>query len=339
MRIRRAATVSEPSYLHQLAKGLHLVPEQASLTASRVDTLALVLFGASAVLTLAVALLVGWFCLRYRAGSERVRASPASEGMSHRIELAWAGILLVAFLALFAWATKLYLDMYRGPADTHTVDVVAKQWMWKVQHPDGTREINTLHVPAGETIRLRITSQDVIHSVSIPAFRLKRDALPGRERFAWFQASEPGEYHLFCAEYCGAFHARMRGKVVVMEPAAFQRWLDDRAAGDSPVADGRALFRSYGCSGCHQGRSRIRAPNLAGIYGRTVPLSDGSTVRADEAYLRDSILRPNKHVVAGYAPRMPSFSDRIREGELQQIIAYIKSLEPGDWAPQQGSSE
>ena len=239
--------------------------------------------------------------------------------------------IFASFLVLFAWAGSLYLDIYRGPSDATTINVVGKQWMWKVQHPDGTREINTLHVPVDETIRLRMTSQDVIHSFYVPALRLKRDVLPDAYTDAWFTATEPGEYWLFCAEYCGKDHSRMRGRVVVLEQSDYQSWLSRQGESPAPEVAGGRLFRSYGCSGCHIGESTARAPSLAGVYGRTVPLASGGTILADESYLRDSILLPQKHVVAGYAPVMPSYSGQISEGEILQIIAYIKSLEPGDW--------
>lgn len=317
-------------YLPAPGDGLRLIPEQASSQAAQVDTLYWALLGVSAVLVLVLVLLVVYFGVRYRAGSKAARSGYFSAQTSRRLELVWALGLLLVFLGLFGWAGALYLDMYRTPEAGMTINVVGKQWMWKAQHPDGTREINTLHVPVGETVRLRITSQDVIHSFSVPAFRLKRDAVPDMYSYAWFEATKPGEYALYCAEYCGTDHSRMRGKVVVMEREDYQDWLARNGTDATPEAAGKRLFQSYGCTGCHAGESSVRAPDLAGVFGRPVPLADGTTIVADEAYLRDSILRPQKHVVAGYDPVMPSFEGQISEDEILQIIAYLKSLGRGD---------
>lgn len=316
-------------YLAELHKHLHIMPEQASAHAGRVDDLFLAL-GIYSVLLLAIlVILIVYFGIRYRAGSPGGRTGPNPSG--HWPEITFASVLFVTFLGFFIWGGELYLDIYRGPKDATTINVVGKQWMWKVEHPDGTREINTLHVPVGETFRLRLSSQDVIHSFFVPALRLKRDAVPGMHNTAWFTATRPGTYHLLCAEYCGTDHSRMRGKVVVMSRADYQDWLTRQGHGAKPAVLGKQLFHSHGCSGCHMGKANVRCPDLAGIYGRTVPLAKGNVIMVDEAYIRDSILQPSKQIVAGYAPIMPSFSGRISEGELQNIIAYIRSLRPGEW--------
>lgn len=319
------------TYIQDPDRGWQLFPVPASTAAGGVDLLFYVLLAVSVLMSLVVAALVVYFGIRYRKGAAAPRKPPPGRRATHAIEIAWASTLLVLFMALFAWGARDYLDFYRVPREALSIAVVGKQWMWKLQHPDGTREINTLHVPTGRNIRLDISSQDVIHSFYVPAFRLKRDAVPGARTSAWFKATEPGEYHLYCAEYCGTDHSRMRGKVVVMAPAAYQAWLERQGQGPSPAVAGKRLFSTYGCAGCHQGESAVRAPGLAGIYGRTVPLASGATATADEAYLRDSILLPDKHVVAGYEPLMPSFAGRIGEADLQRLIAYIKSLEAGDW--------
>jgi cytochrome c oxidase subunit 2 len=204
--------------------------------------------------------------------------------------------------------------------------VLAKQWMWKLEHENGRREIDELHVPLGQPVELIMTSQDVIHSFFVPAFRTKQDVLPGRYTSLWFTATNTGRFHLFCAEYCGTDPAHMGGDVIVMEPAQFQRWLTAHAATQSMAARGEDLFRHLGCSGCHGENASVHAPNLAGVYGRPVPLSDGTTVDADERYIRDSILLPRKEVAAGYAPIMPSFTGQIGEDDILDLIAYIKSL-------------
>lgn len=322
---------AESAYLPEVSKGLTLMPEQASAFSGEIDELFIALVVVCGLLTLAVFALIAFFGYRYRAGSRTNREARFGKAADHRLELGVLAVMLVIFMGLFGWAGSLYLEMFRGPPAAMTLNVIGKQWMWKVQHPNGTREINTIHVPAGETIQLRVTSQDVIHSFYLPALRLKRDVLPGTYREAWFTADKPGEYRLFCAEYCGSYHAQMRGKLVVMEPADYQRWLTRQGDSESPAVSGADLFQSYGCSGCHLGKQGVQAPSLAGVFGRAVPLAGGGTLVADEAYLRDSIMQPQKHVVAGFDPIMPSYAGQISEEEILQIIAYIKSLEPQDW--------
>lgn len=319
-------------YLPDIEEGLRFFPDQASRFAGDLDTFYIVLVVICGLLTLLVFVLICYFGYRYRVGNRGGRHSPPSIRTSQRIELGVLAIMFVVFMGVFAWASGLYLGQYRGPQSAMTLNVIGKQWMWKVQHPNGTREINTVHVPVGETITLRVTSEDVIHSFYIPDFRLKRDVLPGTYREVWFEATKAGEYRLFCAEYCGSYHSRMRGKIVALAPAEYQRWLSRQGERETPAVEGARLFESYGCSGCHLGESSVRAPNLAGVFGRPVPLAGGGTVTADEAYLRDSILQPQRHVVAGFDPIMPSYSGQISEDELLQIIAYIKSLEPEDGA-------
>lgn len=318
-------------YLWHVDQDLFLMPPQASLEAVRSDAVFFAMVGVSALIVLLVAVLLTWFCLRYRAGSNADRGHRPAAKNRHRLEISLGLSMFLIFMGFFFWSVPVYLDLYRGPEDALTINVVGKQWMWRVYHPNGIEEINSLHVPVGQPIRLRITAQDVIHSFFVPAFRLKRDAVPGMYTNLWFTATKPGTYRLFCSEYCGSFHSRMRGRIVVMTQSDYQRWLTRHGSEPSPAAAGKQLFQAYGCSGCHLGRSSVRAPSLAGIYGRPVPLANGTTIIADEAYLHDSIVRPVKHIVAGYAPIMPSFAGQISEGEILKIIAYIKSLEPGDW--------
>ncbi len=318
-------------YLPEIEDGLRLIPEAASTQAAEVDALYWALLAVSGVLVLVLAALLVYFGLKYRAGSPSSRQGRASRhARSHHLELAFAGVLLVVFSVLFWWASRLYLDIHRTPAASMTVNVIGEQWMWKAQHPSGAREINTLHVPVGEPIRLRIAAEDVIHSFFVPAFRIKRDAIPGTYTYAWFEATAEGEYSLFCAEYCGTDHSRMRGKVVAMSPEDYEQWLGENGGGRDLAAQGEQLFRSYGCDDCHLSVPTEQAPALAGAFGREVHLADGTRVTADERYLRDSILRPRKHVVAGYEASMPTFEGQIRADEILEIIAYIQSLEPRD---------
>jgi cytochrome c oxidase subunit II len=301
-----------------------LFPSSASNLAPRVDHIyfaLLLLCGAIAFLVLIVAL---FFCIRYRRGSPADR-TPAKSGPL-KFEITWTVIPFFIFLGLFFWAANVFFGMSRPPPDATEIYVVGKQWMWKVQHPDGRREINQLHLPVGQPVKLIMTSQDVIHDFFVPGFRNKQDVVPGRYTTEWFTPTKPGAYHLFCSQYCGTDHSRMVGWVYVMEPAAHARWLAQEPASDSLVAIGERAFHNRGCSGCHAPNAAIRAPLLDGIYGKQIPLSDSTLVTADDQYLRDSILLPNKQIAAGYQPIMPTFQGQIGEEELNAIIAYLKSL-------------
>ena len=295
---------------------------QASTLAAPIDHLFDAMLILSAIVVIGVFVAMIWFSVKYRHGSSADRS-----GQTHRnlgVELSWTLIPLALFIALFGWSIHLWRELRIPPADAAPVYVVAKQWMWKIQHPGGQREINTLHVPLGQPIRLVMTSQDVIHSFYVPAFRIKQDVLPGRYTQMWFTATKTGSFELFCSEFCGSGHARMGGQVVVMRPADYSRWLTDHA-GTGLAAQGAALFRQYGCSGCHGSQSSVHAPSLENLYGSTVALSDGSEVRADDRYLRDSIMLPLKQVTAGYVPIMPSFAGRIGEEDVLALVQYLKS--------------
>jgi cytochrome c oxidase subunit 2 len=305
------------------------LPAEASTIAPRVDHLLYAVTAVTAGVALAIFCVMIVFGIRYRAGSRAPRAEdvPAAQARARRrVEAAWTLIPLLLFLAGFAWAARVYVARGTPPPNALELFVVAKQWMWKLQHPGGQREIDEMHVPRGQPIKLVMTSQDVIHSFFVPAFRLKQDVLPGRYTEMWFTATSTGRFHLFCAEYCGTDHARMGGDVVVMEPADYARWLNAHRGAPDMATRGEELFRHYGCSGCHGATAAVHAPNLAGLYGKPVPLADGTTTIADERYIRDSILLPRREVAAGYEPIMPSFAGQIGEDDILDLIAYIKRL-------------
>lgn len=307
-----------------------LFPPQASNLAPKVDHIyfaLLLLSGTVAFLIFAVAI---FFCVRYRRGAKVDRTPP--KGGPTLIEITWTVIPFFIFLGLFFWAAEVFFGMSRPPENAAEIYIVGKQWMWKVQHPDGRREINELHIPVGQPVKLIMTSQDVIHDFFIPGFRAKQDVVPGRYTTEWFTPVKPGQYHLFCAQYCGTDHSRMIGTIYVMEPAEHAKWLAGEPGSDSLVAAGERAFRERGCSGCHAPNAAIRAPSLEGIYGRKVPLADSTLVMADEQYLRDSILLPNKQISAGYQPTMPTFQGQISDEQLNAIVAYLKSL--GDRTPE-----
>jgi cytochrome c oxidase subunit 2 len=243
-----------------------------------------------------------------------------------KIEVTWTIIPLLLMMGLYAWASEVYLKEETPPLNAIEINVVGKQWMWKIEHGEGNAEINELHIPVGQPVKLTLASQDVIHSFFVPAFRLKQDVVPGRYTSEWFEATKPGTYHLFCSQYCGNSHAQMIGSVVAMEPAPYARWLAENSSGQTLAQQGARLFRELGCSGCHMGSAVVHAPRLEGIYGKPVPLQNGQVVVADDAYLRDCILTPTLRVPGGYAPLMPTFQGHVTEEEVFQLIAYIKSL-------------
>jgi cytochrome c oxidase subunit 2 len=300
----------------------HLLPADAAVSATRLDSLALCLLLLTGAVALGVFVLMTVFAVRYRAGAQVDRSAAPSTGRS--LEIAWTVIPLLLFLGVYAWGAIDYVALYRPPARATPVFVVAKQWMWKAEHRNGRREVGELHLPLGTPVRMVMTSQDVIHSFFVPAFRIKQDVVPGRYTSISFTPSRAGEYDLFCAEYCGTDHAMMRGRVVVMPPAEFARWLTEGPRQPGMAARGFALYRSYGCSGCHDAGSSVHAPSLTGLLGRRVHLADGRELTADEAYVRDSILVPGKDVVAGHAPIMPSFAGQIGEEDILAIIEYIR---------------
>ncbi|MBV8126544.1 MAG: cytochrome c oxidase subunit II [Planctomycetaceae bacterium] len=304
-----------------------LFPDQASTIAKHVDALYFFALGIAGFFTAMICVLILAFAARYRRKSTADRLNPPTA--SRTLEIIWIGGPMLLMLTMFTWAAILFYKMYDPPVDALEVYVVGKQWMWHAQHSEGRAEINELHVPLGRPIRLTMTSQDVIHSFFIPAFRVKQDVLPGRYTTMWFEPAKIGRYHLFCAEYCGTNHSAMGGWVYVMEPVEFQQWLSQAGTGASMAEQGERLFVQYHCAGCHRGSQTVHAPRLEGVYGRPVPVQQGTEVRftlADYRYIRDSILRPKSEVVAGYEPVMPSFEGQITEPDLLKIIAYIKSI-------------
>jgi cytochrome c oxidase subunit II len=302
----------------------HMLIPEASTLAPRIDALFWVMVALCGLVAAGVFGAMIFFCVRYHRGHQVDRSG--WEAGSLGVELTWMLVPFAMFIAVFVWSLFLFADARTPPADARTLYVVAKQWMWKVQHPTGQREINTLHVALGQAVRLTMTSQDVIHSFFVPAFRVKQDVLPGRYTQLWFTPTRLGTFPLTCTEYCGLDHSKMGGVVVVLSPAGFARWLSLHGTGLSLAARGASLFRRSGCSGCHGSYSTVHAPPLEGVYGRSVHLTDGTTVMADERYLHDSIVLPNKQVVAGYAPVMPSFAGQLSEEDLLALIAYMRSL-------------
>ncbi|MEZ5652332.1 MAG: cytochrome c oxidase subunit II [Burkholderiaceae bacterium] len=298
---------------------------QASEYAASVDHLLAALAIFSVFICLAVSGMILYLSIRFRSGSPATRGR-VPKLLGREIEVVWTAITAFAFLFLFWWALTGWLSAERLPAGALEVHVQAKQWMWKTRQPNGVREINALHVPMDQPIVLYLNSQDVIHSFYVPALRIKQDVVPGRTETLTFTANQSGAFDLYCAEYCGTSHSRMRGQVIVMAPDAYTRWLDSRPRGETLIDIGKALFTAAGCAGCHASRSSVHAPELTGLYGRRIALADGRLVTADDAYLRDSILLPRRDIVAGFEPVMPDFSQSLDDGEVSALVAYIRSL-------------
>jgi len=302
---------------------LPFFPEQASSFASDVDALTLWLIAMSAFFTVLIAAMVIVFAIRYRRRSADEVGSKFDE--SPILEVTWTVIPLIIVLVTFAWGAKVYFRLYRPPANALEYNITGKQWMWKTQHPTGQREINELHLPVGQPVRLTMTSEDVIHSFYVPAFRAKADVVPGRYTTMWFTPTKTGRYHLFCAEYCGAEHSRMGGWITVQEPEEYQQWLASVPVPVTVAEQGSKVFARLGCQECHAAGSDL-APQLAGIFGSDVRLADGRTVRVDENYLRESILDPDAKLVAGFEPAMSSFRGQVNEDDLLALVSYLKSL-------------
>jgi cytochrome c oxidase subunit 2 len=308
-----------------------LLPEQASTFAGKVDALYLFLMAVSVFFTLLTAALVILFAAKYRRRSDADQ--PAPPHADNRIEIVCSAVLLVLVMVMFGWGASLFVKQSRPPAGAMEILVTGKQWMWKIQHPQGKREIDELHVPVGQPIRLTMTSEDVIHSFYVPAFRVKADVLPGRYTSLWFEPTKVGRYHLFCAEYCGTKHSGMIGSVVVMPQEDYQAWLGGGAAEGTLAQRGERLFTQLACVTCHAGGDSQRGPVLNGLYGSTVELASGETVKADADYIRESILNPTAKIVKGFAPIMPTFQGQVTEEQLLSLAEYIKALPPGKSAP------
>jgi cytochrome c oxidase subunit 2 len=305
--------------------GSPLFPEAASTMASRVDALYFFLVGITAFFSILIAVLIVYYAVKYKRRNAGDVGTPL-HGAAMALEVTWSVIPFVISMVVFVWGASIFFAMSRPPDETLNIYVVGKQWMWKFQHLDGQREINELHVPVGRPVKLIMTSEDVIHDVFVPAFRVKADVLPGRYTSLWFLPTKPGRYHLFCAEYCGTKHSGMTGEVIVMDPSEYQTWLSGGAPEGSLAEGGAKLFTSLACNTCHRSDTQGRGPVLDGLFGRTVKLQSGETLTVDEAYIRESILAPSAKVTAGYQPIMPTFQGLVTEEQLLELVEYVKSL-------------
>ena len=301
-----------------------LFPREASTIAPYADALYFFLVAMTIVGTIIVGILVVGFSIRYR--KDRHPVAVQIEG-STLLEATWTIIPLAIFLICFVWGALLYFRIYDPPTNAMNVYIVGKQWMWKAEHPGGQHEINALHVPIGRPVALTMISQDVFHSYSIPDFRVKREVIPGRYTTVWFEATDPGVYHLFCTQYCGTAHSAMIGEVTAMTPEDYDKWTRESTSGMSLAQNGERIFASMQCNSCHTGNAAARGPSLAGVYGSKLHLTNGSDVLVNDAYLRDAILNPSAHITAGYSPIMPTYQGQISEEGLIDLVEYIKTLQ------------
>ncbi len=305
--------------------GIPIFPEQASSFAADVDALYFFVVAVSAFFSLVVAVLVIVFAIKFHR--KRVGDVGARIEGNLAMELLWSVIPTIIMMVMFGWGASVFYHLRRMPGEAMHIYAVGKQWMWKFQHLEGQREINELHIPAGRRIKITVTSEDVVHSLYFPAFRTKIDAIPGRYMELWFEATTPGTYHIFCAEYCGTNHSGMIGSVTVLAPTAYQSWLAGGSEGS--LADrGATLFQQLACNSCHLDSGQGRGPSLQGIWGKPVELADGSTVMVDEGYVRESILNSQAKVVKGFQPLMPTFQGLISEEGLVALIEYVRSRSP-----------
>lgn len=304
-----------------------LFPEQASAFAWQVDLLYFYLIVVSVAFTIPIVAAVFFFAIKYREVEKY--ATPEEMHGSMVLETVWSIIPFVVSMTIFLGGAIVFFNQFTPPDDAMEIYVVGKQWMWKAQHQTGQREINELHVPVGRNVKLTLTTEDVLHDFSVPAFRTKVDVVPGRYTYLWFRPTKPGKYHLFCAEYCGLNHSGMGGFVYVMEQRDFDNWLSGNVSGQTPIEQGRDLFENkLGCASCHAGGPAQRGAKLENIYNTEIRLVGGGTVKADDQYIRNSILNPSAQIVEGYQPIMPTFKGQVTEEQLTSLVAYIKSLSP-----------
>jgi cytochrome c oxidase subunit 2 len=308
-----------------------LFPEQASTFAPRVDNLYFFITSVSAFFALVVTVLVIAFAIKYRRRHVNEIGAPIHGSLA--LELIWTGIPFILAMVMFVWGASVYFAIARPPSETLDIYAVGKQWMWKFQHREGQREINTLHVPINTPVRMVMTSEDVLHDLYLPNFRVKMDAIPGRYTQLWFTATKLGTYHLFCAEYCGTKHSGMIGWVTVMAQDEYQAWLSGGATEGTLAQVGEKLFTQLACVTCHAAGAQQRGPVLNGLFGSQVKLASGETVVANNDYIRESILNPQAKIVAGFPPIMPTFQGQVSEEQLLALTEYIKSLPPGRSAP------
>lgn len=307
-------------------------PERASDFAVQVDAIFYALTALTVFFTVVVLGFLLFLCIRYRVGNNVNRVEDPHSKWHNILEIGWSLPPLFLGLVMFAWAAIPYTQMYKAKPDALQIWVIGKRWMWHLQHANGVRENNELHIPVGKPVQLTLISQDVIHGFFVPEFRIKRDALPGRYNTMWFTPTKTGKYRIYCTEYCGTGHSEMTGICYVMEQRDYQAWLangGEKVAANKQTMEqlGESLYNQLACGTCHDKDGIGRGPSLVGIYGMKVKRRDGQIVQVDNNYLRDSILNPSEDIVDKYQQVMPSYKGQLTEAQVLQLIAYIRSLD------------
>jgi cytochrome c oxidase subunit 2 len=311
--------------------GSFWLPTQSSSVAPVHDDLFTALLWISGFFVALIALLMIYFVIRYRATSEEQHVRGPTKNVA--LEIAWTAIPLLINIVLFYIGVKQYIHLDTPPSNAYEIQAVAQKWNWHFSYLNGATDPD-LHVPVNQPIILNMLSADVIHSLYIPAFRVHKDIVPARSNIVWFTATQPGEYDLFCTQYCGTGHSEMIAKCIVHPSKAdFQQWLagisdiwhDQRHRPRSPAQVGQILYNAFGCAACHTiDGTTGTGPTWKDLYDSSVPIEGASTVLADEGYLRESVLNPPAKVVRGYQNIMPSYAGRLSDPALNAIIGFIK---------------
>ncbi len=308
--------------------GSFFLPPPHSTVAGDIDALFNFIYFSSAILLALVTAAMVLFIVRYR----RRGAATTTSGMAHNtaLEITWTLIPTIVVFIIFAWGFKGFIRLHVAPANSMQVKVTGQKWFWSFDYPDGASSVNELLVPAGQPVKLLMSSKDVIHSFYVPTFRIKMDVLPNRYTIAWFEATDTGNFNLFCTEYCGTKHSEMIGKVRVVTERQYAEWLETQSgpgAGESLVDYGARLYSQKACITCHSSDGKAgTGPTFKGIFGHTVDLEGGQSVEVDENYIRESILEPKAKVVRGFQPVMPTYQGLLKDKQIDGLVEYIKSL-------------
>lgn len=316
-KLTQAAVASEGSFWF---------PPQASTTASTVDWVYYFIYWVCVFFTVLITGAAIYFVIQFRS---KKNAPPAAAAHNTVLEITWTVVPGIISVFIFYFGLTGYMDTRTAPDDAYEIHVTGQKWSWTFTYPNGAIT-GELHIPVHRPVRLIMTSNDVLHSFFVPAFRTKQDVVPGRYTEEWFEATETGEFQVFCTEYCGTDHSAMLTTTFVHTEAEFEEWL--RKAGDiheghTPVEAGEILVKQRGCLVCHSlDGSTKTGPSYKGMWGKTESLADGSSVKVDENYVRTSILEPQAQIVAGFPGSMPTFKGQLKDKDITAIIEYFKTL-------------
>jgi cytochrome c oxidase subunit II len=305
-------------------ENLPLLPPEASEIARGADLLLLFLIGTGVLFAVGFLVVVLFASLRRDPAARGPRS--LLDRPLHWITALWILVPSTIVLTAFSVSVRLQAVHSVAPPASIRIRAVGRQWLWFFRHEQGSTEVGDLHVPVDVPVVLHLSSVDVLHTFAVPAFRLRQEVLPGRETELWFRATRTGTFRYFCGEYCGPGHSTMTGTIHVLDPIAYERWVNGDAADLPPEEGGKLLFKAFRCDSCHMSGGGGTGPDLAGAFGKDVELADGTKVLFDEAYVRESIFEPNAKIVKGFQPSMSSFKGQLNENQISQIAAYLKSL-------------